>query len=330
MGTVIGIIALIVVGPYLVRQVSQARSGAWAGPRTAGMKSRAVSGRQAAARSAGTRPSGALGRAVEAHVKGKADVARLVQKAHMANWLEAQRHARKTGTAASGEVTPAPPVMPLARKLKLAPLVASRGGDGAASGPVPVVPPPPFAREPRAQRPPPAATTWTSPPPAPQERVGTGGSGISPGPGNGAPPAHRSPPPAPAPPATTTGGTVSAGTSTASAEKAIEGVNEIYAHGMAGGIHAKQEALKAMHELAVRAAQMAVTFARQMSEPGQNYGTEITEPLATAGTHYQAAASSVSESDAAISTLINMSVGDLAASARQAPHHSELSESGSR
>lgn len=123
---------------------------------------------------------------------------------------------------------------------------------------------------------------------------------------------------------------MSAGTSTASAEKAIEGVNEIYAHGMSGGIHAKQEAMKAMHELAVRAAQMAVAFARQMSEPGSNYGTEITEPLATAGTHYQAAASSVSESDAAISTLINMTVGDLAASARQAPHHNELTENGAR
>lgn len=123
---------------------------------------------------------------------------------------------------------------------------------------------------------------------------------------------------------------VAAGTSTASAEKAIEGVNEIYAHGMSGGIHAKQEALKAIHELAVRAAQMVVTFARQMAEPGSNYGTEITEPLATAGNHFQAAASSVSESDAAISTLINMTVGDLAASARQAPHHRELSENGSR
>jgi len=115
---------------------------------------------------------------------------------------------------------------------------------------------------------------------------------------------------------------MAAGTSTASAEKAIEGVNEIYAHGMSGGIHAKQEALKPIHELAVRAAGMVVSFARQMSEPGSNYGAEITEPLATAGNHFQAAAATVSESDAAISTLINMTVGDLASSARQAPHHS--------
>ena len=121
-----------------------------------------------------------------------------------------------------------------------------------------------------------------------------------------------------------------AGTSTASAEKLIEGINEIHAHAQSGGIHAKQEAVKATHEASVRFAAMVQMLARQMSEPGQNYGPEITEPLAQAGNHHQAAAMSLSESDAAISTLINMTVGDLARSARQAPHHEELSESGSR
>jgi hypothetical protein len=123
---------------------------------------------------------------------------------------------------------------------------------------------------------------------------------------------------------------VAAGTSTASAEKLIEGINEIHAHAQAGGIHAKQEAVKAAHEGSVRFAAMVQMLARQMSEPGQNYGPEITEPLGQAGQHHQAAAMSLSEADAAISTLINMTVGDLAKSPRQAPHHQELSESGAR
>lgn len=121
---------------------------------------------------------------------------------------------------------------------------------------------------------------------------------------------------------------MASGTSTASAEKLIEGINEIHAHAQAGGIHAKQEAVKAAHEASVRFAAMVQMLARQMSEPGQNYGHEITEPLAQAGNHHQAAAMSLSESDAAISTLINMTVGDLARSPRQAPHHQELSETG--
>jgi hypothetical protein len=36
------------------------------------------------------------------------------------------------------------------------------------------------------------------------------------------------------------------------------------------------------------------------------------------------------EADTNLTTLINMSVGDLATSSRQAPHHTELSENGSR
>ena len=121
---------------------------------------------------------------------------------------------------------------------------------------------------------------------------------------------------------------MAAGTSTASAEKLIEGINGIHAHAAAGGIHAKREAIQSAHEASVRFSAMVQMLARQLEE--QHYGPEITEPLAKAGQHHQAAAMSLSESDAAISSLINMSVGDLATSPRQAPHHDELSESGAR
>jgi len=123
---------------------------------------------------------------------------------------------------------------------------------------------------------------------------------------------------------------VTAGTSTASAEKLIEGINEIHAHAQSGGINAKREAVKAIHEGLIRFGAMLSMLSRQMSEPGQNYGPEITEPVAQSGTHCQAGAMSASEADAALSTLINMTVGELATSPRRAPHHEELSETGAR
>jgi hypothetical protein len=155
--------------------------------------------------------------------------------------------------------------------------------------------------------------------------------------GNGSAPAASQPPPParPAPAPSTDGSpgrtaTVAAGTSTGSVEKLIEGVNQISAEAAAGGIHAKQRALKAATEGCIRFAQMAMMLSRSMSEPNSNYGPEITEPSAKAGEHLQAAAMSFGESDTNLTTLLNMSVGELAQSSRQAPHHAELSESGSR
>jgi hypothetical protein len=152
--------------------------------------------------------------------------------------------------------------------------------------------------------------------------------------GNGSPPKPAAqPPPAPpqpSRPASSNGGTPVSGTSTASAEKLIEGINEIHAHAQSGGIHAKREAVKAIHEGLVRFGAMLTMLSRQMSEPGANYGPEITEPVAQGGQHCQAAAMSASEADAALTTLMNMTVGDLATSPRPAPHHTELSETGAR
>ena len=112
-------------------------------------------------------------------------------------------------------------------------------------------------------------------------------------------------------------------------EQFVEGVNQIHAHAQAGGLHAKHGAVKAAHEGCVRFAAMLQMLARQMSEPGQNYGHEITEPIAKMATMIQGAAMSGGEADAALTSLSNMTVGDLANSSRQAPHHTELSENGS-
>jgi hypothetical protein len=74
---------------------------------------------------------------------------------------------------------------------------------------------------------------------------------------------------------------------------------------------------------------MCQMLARTMSEPGSNYGPEITEPIASAGTNFQAGAMSLSEADSNLETLANMTLREVAQSPRQAPHHTnELSESG--
>lgn len=119
-------------------------------------------------------------------------------------------------------------------------------------------------------------------------------------------------------------------TSSGPVEQMVEGINGIRAQALSGGIHAKHAAVKSMVEACERFAAMTLSLARELSEPGMHYGPEITEPLQRAGQFLQAAAAVGSESDASLSSLKGMTVGDLAQSARQAPDHSELSETGSR
>ena len=116
---------------------------------------------------------------------------------------------------------------------------------------------------------------------------------------------------------------------TGGTEQLVEGINQVHAAAVSGGIHAKQRGIKASNEGCMRFSAMAEMMSRTMSEPGNNYGQEITEPLSKAAQHLQAAAMAFGESDTALATLMNMSVGELATSSRQAPHHGELSENGS-
>lgn len=133
---------------------------------------------------------------------------------------------------------------------------------------------------------------------------------------------------APQRPAPDPGGpTVPAGTSTMIAEQVIGGIEQIRAHAASGNIHAKREAIRATHECAIRFAELMNMLSRMLSEHG-HYGHEITEPLATGGMHFTAGAMSISEGDNALMTLMTMTVADLAASPRRAPHHNELSETG--
>lgn len=314
MHVLLAIIVLAVCLWLASRAIRDSRGGAWAGPRTPSVRSRGALRSQGVPKAA---RSGA-GRSVLAalanpgssatRAKARADIATTWHKAMAANWLEMQRYQRKNGTASGppavtkGGTATATAARPTIRqRLRLAPFT-------------------PAAQEP--------AGNGT----APQAGNGTNGTSQQNQPavqGNGGPPARQvPPPPAQAPPPSTNGGTTVAAPSTAGAEQLIEGINRIHAEAAAGGIRHKQAALKAMHEAMIRFAGMLQMVARTMSEPGSNYGPEITEPLGQAAQHLQAGAMNTGESDSALTSLIHMTVGELADSPRQAPHNSELSETG--
>lgn len=144
-------------------------------------------------------------------------------------------------------------------------------------------------------------------------------------PGGSSPqPPHQATGQQPGPAPDRPGGTVSTG----AVEQAIEGVHGIDASARAGNIHAKRTAVKAFIELATRLSHTMNMLSTALSEPGSSYGPEITEPIAKAAEFAKASALALGESDASLTSLSNMTVGDLAGSARQAPDKSELTETG--
>jgi hypothetical protein len=109
-------------------------------------------------------------------------------------------------------------------------------------------------------------------------------------------------------------------------EPVVDGMHRVHAHAAAGNLRSKQWAIKVCAEIFARASVMALMLSRTLAERG--YGPEITEPMARAGIMAQAAAMACGEADSAITSLANMTVGDLADSPRQAPNREELSEDG--
>lgn len=121
---------------------------------------------------------------------------------------------------------------------------------------------------------------------------------------------------------------MAAGTSTALAERLIQGCEEIHNRALAGNIIAKRESLLAAREGSVRFSATLQALARAMSEPGRNYGPEITEAITKAAQHEQAAAMCLGEAEQALATLMRLQLGEAPGSGRQIPHNSELSETG--
>jgi hypothetical protein len=291
MSAVLGVIVLAVCLYLLSRAIQNARNEPWAGPKSAGMRSRAAAPRAPRVKGQGSTALRSAGSAA-LHPGSREHRAAARADAHRM-WHQAFSadwlEQQRHARQNGGTTATATAAKPTLRQRLRL----------APSGPV-----------------------------AP----GPAGNGISQpaAQGNGGPPARQSPaPPAPASAASTNGGTTVAGTSGAAAEKMIEGIQEIYARAASGGLTAKQEAVRAAHEGAVRFAGMMQMLARSMSEPGSNYGPEITEPLTKAGQHFQAGAMSLSEADTNLETLANMTLREASTSPRQVPHHqNELSESG--
>lgn len=301
MHVLLGLLIVAVCLVLLSRAIQNARGNAWAGPRSTGMRSRATTPRSPASGHGRTAMRSAGSAVLHPHngtirAQARADAHKVWQQAMATDWLEQRRHERTNGGAGDTLTYTTPPTI-RQRLMRLRPFTQDD----------------PAAQEPAGNGKQPA--NGTSQPAAP---------------GNGGPPARHSPPSAPVPPASTNGGpTVPTGTSTAAAEKMTEGIQEIYARAASGGINAKQEAVRAAHEAAVKFAGMMQMLSRTMSEPGSNYGPEITEPIAKAGTQFQAGAMLLSEADSNLETLANMTLREAAASPRQVPHHEhELSENG--
>ena len=212
-------------------------------------------------------------------------------QAHATNWLEQMRHHRQNGTSPppGKAIRAARATGRGVRKLRGAIWPAPKAQGAGGTSP-----------------PPPAAAAVTLKPPAPPAPASPGTNGTS----NGRQP------------------TMASTTSSGSAEKLVEGVNQVHNSAAAGGIFAKHGAIKAAHEGALRFADMAQMLARTLAEA--HYGPEITEPLSKAGTYMRDTAQALSESDANLHSLINGSVGDHVRSGRQIPTTAELSEKGSR
>lgn len=331
MHVLLGILVVAACLYLLSRAIRNARGSAWAGPRTPAMRSRAAAPRSAGSGRGRTalRSAGSAGRSLgavalhpgsrEHRAAAKADAHRMWQEAFATDWLEQQRHQRANGTpAAAGgaaTATAAPPT--IRQRLRLAPPAQGpdgNAGTGSGTNGTDSTGGNPVAYDPDKRR---TENGWWGL--AYQGPLDRGNMDSAPMLGRtGRSSGTR-----------TNGGTSVAAPSTAGAEQLVEGINRIHSEAAAGGIRHKQAALKSANEASLRFSAMAQMISRTMSEPGNNYGPEITEPLGQAAQHLQAAAMSFGESDNALTSLIHMTVGELADSPRQAPHHSELSENGS-
>jgi hypothetical protein len=66
---------------------------------------------------------------------------------------------------------------------------------------------------------------------------------------------------------------------------------------------------------------------QRLAEPDKHYGPEIFEPTGMAGAHFHAGAVVLEQADAMVTSLLQTTVGELAASSRQAPDKSQLNGS---
>lgn len=106
-------------------------------------------------------------------------------------------------------------------------------------------------------------------------------------------------------------------------EMIIEGAQALRRHAMNGNARAKRAAVAGIVAASDILAGITGALSRDMAEPGQHYGTEITEPLAMSATHFKAGGLTLSEIDGRLLAIIR-AAEELQARGVQAPHHDQF------
>jgi hypothetical protein len=106
-------------------------------------------------------------------------------------------------------------------------------------------------------------------------------------------------------------------------EQIIEGATALRRHMMAGNAKAKRAGVLGTAAAAAALAGMVLAVSREMAEPGQHYGPEVTDPLAMIAVHFNAASLGLSEVEGRLLAIIR-AAEELAARGVQAPHHDQM------
>lgn len=110
---------------------------------------------------------------------------------------------------------------------------------------------------------------------------------------------------------------------TGAAADMFSAASTLNGHARAGGIHGKLRGEKVYGEALAHIAAALEQFARDMQETGR-YPAMTWEPVITAAAHVRAGGLAMGEAVNALSGLMKMPLGELAASPVRAPHHDEL------
>jgi hypothetical protein len=106
-------------------------------------------------------------------------------------------------------------------------------------------------------------------------------------------------------------------------EMIIEGLAALRRHMMSGNAQAKRRGVLGIALAGDALAGAVRSVAREMAEPGQHYGHEVTEPLGMTATHFTAASLALGEVDGRLLAIIR-AAEDLRARGVQAPHHDQM------
>jgi hypothetical protein len=106
-------------------------------------------------------------------------------------------------------------------------------------------------------------------------------------------------------------------------EMIIEGANALRRYMLAGNALAKLRGVAGIEAAGDCLAGTVTALAREMSEPAQHYGHEVTEPLAMSAVHFSAASLGLAEVEGRLRAVIR-AAEELRASGVQAPHHEQF------